>query len=648
MVSRAQGCLDRVLEGSRQGNLKSLQRIQAQSLFSRRVLGLPYAMTLDQGGNKMRENGFKLHYGKFRLDTRYNYGNLGFWFLWSLVILIVAAVLFTYISLLLKALKYRFAPVFPPSSSRAIGQEFTLTPGIGVYISPLPALTSVWKCQVLKIGTFLVLVFSISSLFALSILWRDHRKTVRLSFQVTAPYLHIGAIAIMVLLAWPVALHAVRADKKVTQVIIVGPYLAILLFLFLIPLGMYSPCIREMGTLGPKPALIGHRGAPMLAPENTEMSFLKTIEHGGDGLETDVTIRRKFCMSITVHSDSVLRKPQKRFDVNKKKFQPYDGVPFLMHDDTLRRTTNIQEVYPNDTGKAASFFSWDALQKLNAGTWFLKNKPFVGMGSLSKADQNQAMNQSIYTLSSFLRLADSHNKLVIFDLYRPPEKHPYRNLWIRKILDVILKESKIKRHLVLWLHNGVRPFVQSVAPGFQHTMGRKAPIEDLLKHNIVKLNLVYTDMSSEDIRKYAEANITTNFYVVNEPWLYSLAWCSGAHSVTTNAVHLLKDLSQPLFLMTPQQYNIMWILTDLTSAFLISLIFALHWWREKNFSCCTQDSNPVVESGTYNKFKTGIAQCKEKSCPQEEPERPDLTLLPGDVTTTAQCRTASHKPLDVF
>ncbi|XP_023777902.1 glycerophosphodiester phosphodiesterase domain-containing protein 4 isoform X2 [Cyanistes caeruleus] len=403
----------------------------------------------------------------------YNYGNLGFWFLWSLVILIVAAVLFAYISLLLVLAMCLLAE----------GQQLYLH----------------WSH---KIGTFLVLGFSISALFALSILWRDHQKTVRLSFQVTAPYLHIGAIAIMVLLAWPVALHAIRADKKVTQVIIVGPYLAILLFLFLIPLGMYSPCIREMGTLGPKPALIGHRGAPMLAPENTEMSFLKTIEHGGDGLETDVAIS-------------------------------YDGVPFLMHDDTLRRTTNIQEVYPNDTDKAASSFSWDALQKLNAGTWFLK---------------------------------------------------------------------------VLWLHNGVRSFVQSVAPGFQHTMGRKAPIEDLIKHNIVKLNLVYTDMSSEDIRKYAEANITTNFYVVNEPWLYSLAWCSGAHSVTTNAVHLLKDLSQPLFLMTPQQYNIMWILTDLTSAFLISLIFALHWWREKNFSCCAQDSNPMIESGgTYNKFKTELS-----------------------------------------
>ncbi|XP_014802586.1 PREDICTED: glycerophosphodiester phosphodiesterase domain-containing protein 4 [Calidris pugnax] len=477
----------------------------------------------------------------------YNYGNLGFWFLWSLVLLIVAAILFMYITLLLVLAMCLLAE----------GQQLYLH----------------WSH---KIGTFLVLGFSITALFILSVLWGDQWKTVLLSFQVTAPYLHIGAITIMVLLSWPVALHAIRADKKVVQVVIVGPYLAILLFLFLIPLGMYSPCIREEGTLGPKPALIGHRGAPMLAPENTEMSFQKTIEHGGDGLETDVTIS-------------------------------YDGVPFLMHDSTLRRTTNIKEVYPNDTAQNAALFSWDTLQELNAGTWFLKDKPFSCMGSLSRADQMQAMNQSIYKLSNFLRLADSQNKLVIFDLYRPPEKHPYRDSWINRTLEVILNESGIRPHLVLWLEDDMRSFVQSVAPGFQQTMGTKAPVEDLLMDKIVKLNLAYTEMSSEDIRTYAAANITTNLYVINEPWLFSLAWCSGAHSVTTNAVHTLKNLSQPLFLMTPQQYNIMWILTDLTSVLLISLIFALHWWRERSSSCCVHDGGPMLESGTYNKFRTELS-----------------------------------------
>uniref|UniRef100_A0A8B9EYC2 Glycerophosphodiester phosphodiesterase domain containing 4 n=1 Tax=Amazona collaria TaxID=241587 RepID=A0A8B9EYC2_9PSIT len=304
------------------------------------------------------------------------------------------------------------------------------------------------------------------------------------------------------------------------QVIIVGPYLAILLFLFLIPLGMYSPCIRQMGTLGPKPELIGHRGAPMLAPENTEMSFQKTIEHGGAGLETDVTIS-------------------------------YDGVPFLMHDRNLRRTTNIKEVYPNYVTENAAFFSWDTLQKLNAGKWFFKDKPFSPVLVLSKADQHWAMNQTIYKLSDFLRLAERHNKYVIFDLYRPPDKHPYRNSWVNRTLEVIF-ESGIRPHLVLWLENSMRSFVHSAAPGFQQTMGRKAPVEDLLMSNIVKLNLAYKEMSSEDIRKYAEANITTNLYVINEPWLFSLAWCSGAHSVTTNTVHILKNLNQPLFLMVSE------------------------------------------------------------------------------------------------
>lgn len=69
------------------------------------------------------------------------------------------------------------------------------------------------------------------------------------------------------------------------------------------------------------------------------------------------------------------------------------------------------------------------------------------MGALSVAEQKQAMNQSIYKLSHFLSLAERQNKLVIFDLYRPPEQHPYRNTWINRTLEVI-SDSGIKPHLV--------------------------------------------------------------------------------------------------------------------------------------------------------------------------------------------------------
>ena len=57
------------------------------------------------------------------------------------------------------------------------------------------------------------------------------------------------------------------------------------------------------------PAVIAHRGASDDAPENTLSAFALALEQGADGLELDVTLSA-------------------------------DGVPVVIHDDTLDRTTN--------------------------------------------------------------------------------------------------------------------------------------------------------------------------------------------------------------------------------------------------------------------------------------------------------------------
>lgn len=49
-----------------------------------------------------------------------------------------------------------------------------------------------------------------------------------------------------------------------------------------------------------------------------------------------------------------------------------DGVPFLMHDATLRRTTNVEELFPELARRPAAMLNWTVLQRLNAGQWFLK------------------------------------------------------------------------------------------------------------------------------------------------------------------------------------------------------------------------------------------------------------------------------------
>uniref|UniRef100_A0A3B5MMI5 Glycerophosphodiester phosphodiesterase domain containing 4b n=1 Tax=Xiphophorus couchianus TaxID=32473 RepID=A0A3B5MMI5_9TELE len=317
--------------------------------------------------------------------------------------------------------------------------------------------------------------------------------------------------------------------------LIVGVYLSVLLTLYLVPLGLYSPCIKQKGTLGPAPALIGHRGAPMLAPENTLMSFEKAVEAGSDGLETDVAIS-------------------------------YDGVPFLMHDHNLQRTTNVQEVFPNRTGAPAATFTWSELEGLNAGSWFLSVSFCLG-----KEERQRAGNQSVCSLQDFLQLAGQAQKLVIFDLYRPPYGHPYSNSWIQRTLDVLYNVSSIQSSQVLWLPSDQRSWVHQSDPGLQQTSGTRLPLEELGPTGFsTNAAAVLT------CREYSAVNISTNLYVISQPWLYSLAWCTGVHSVTTNAPQLLRTLDSPLLLMSPEEYNLMWILTDVLSFMLVVAIFYFH------------------------------------------------------------------------
>ncbi|XP_053187900.1 glycerophosphodiester phosphodiesterase domain-containing protein 5-like [Scomber japonicus] len=498
----------------------------------------------------------------------FNFGNLGFWFPWSVVLLVIAAGFFTYITVLM------------------LLAVCLLSEGQKLYLH--------WSH---KIGILVSLTFSIVATAVLSDLWSKEWTTLLLSFQVTAPYLHFGGVLLMTALAWPIALHFFRMNSRVRRGLIMGVYLTILFALYLVPLGLYSPCIKEKGTLGPAPALIGHRGAPMLAPENTLMSFEKAVKAGSGGLETDVTIS-------------------------------FDGVPFLMHDRTLRRTTNIQEVFPNRSDTLAAMFTWAELESLNAGAWFLSHNPFGTAGSLGAEDRLRAGNQSVCSLQAFLQLAAKTDKLVIFDLYRPPRGHPYRDTWIQRTLEVIQNETSIRSSQVLWLPSDLRALVQELDPELQQTSGSQLPLEELQSNHIVKLNLHYSSMSTELVSEYAAVNITTNLYVISQPWLYSLAWCTGIHSVTTNAPQLLSTMSAPLFLMSPDEYNLMWILIDLVSFVLIFIIFVFHWWRERGLAFCSGGKITLDNNGTYSKFKTEMSDIwSVSSCTSQAERIPSIATV---------------------
>jgi glycerophosphoryl diester phosphodiesterase len=79
------------------------------------------------------------------------------------------------------------------------------------------------------------------------------------------------------------------------------------------------------------PLILGHRGASAYAPENTLAAFQRALDMGADGFELDVTLSA-------------------------------DGVPVVIHDDTVERTTN-------GTGAVAEL-TLAPLRSLDAGSWF--------------------------------------------------------------------------------------------------------------------------------------------------------------------------------------------------------------------------------------------------------------------------------------
>ncbi|XP_057605427.1 glycerophosphodiester phosphodiesterase domain-containing protein 4-like [Hippopotamus amphibius kiboko] len=502
----------------------------------------------------------------------------GVWFFWSIVLLSLFGILTAYTSLLL-----------------VLG-FLLLWEGIELYLH--------WCHKIL-----ILLVILICSFFfwILCTYWKDRWLIVGLSLQVFAPYIHLSSITVMVILSWPVAFYLIHLEGearirryqmtcyekkrnkrcnvltklRALQVAIGLPFFLILLCLYLLPLGIYSPCIQEKDKLGPKPNFFGHRGAPMLGPENTMMSFEKAVEHGAFGLESDIHLS-------------------------------YDHVPFLVHDSDLRRTTNINEVLRNASLTHPSLFDWDFLSTLNAGKWFSHSwiRPFYHMKPLSEADREKAGNQKIPKLTELLQLAQKEKKFLMFDLNGPAPKHFHRSSYVRHVVSVILA-SGIEQNLILWLPGFDREYVRKTAPGFQQ-VGRLFSIERLTKENITRINVDYKRLFYNGLREYKAANININLYLINEPWLFSLAWCSRIHSVTTDNIQVLNEINHPYFFMTPSYYKFMWILMDCISAIFIVAMFYFHWWRENQKEKLLKRTSIHTESQSIN-VRTGKGENQEPS-----------------------------------
>lgn len=119
----------------------------------------------------------------------------------------------------------------------------------------------------------------------------------------------------------------------------------------------------------PENVVIAHRGTTYWAPEETEAAMRWARNTGADYLELDLQRTR-------------------------------DGVLIALHDVDLRRTTNVEEVYPERADCPVSAFTLEELRRLDVGKWFNTAYPERARAGFA--------GQDVLTLEDVVKIAEGY------------------------------------------------------------------------------------------------------------------------------------------------------------------------------------------------------------------------------------------------
>jgi glycerophosphoryl diester phosphodiesterase len=152
------------------------------------------------------------------------------------------------------------------------------------------------------------------------------------------------------------------------------------------------------------PVIVAHRGDSFRAPENTLEAARRGWESGASAWELDVQLTR-------------------------------DGVPVVLHDDSLLRTTDVARKFAGDPRGQSGFhvadFDFGEVRSLDAGSWFVSERggprSARAFGTLAHLDHAELKHYAsgrviIPTLFEALVFTRDHDWLVNVEIKSFPER----------------------------------------------------------------------------------------------------------------------------------------------------------------------------------------------------------------------------------
>jgi len=236
-----------------------------------------------------------------------------------------------------------------------------------------------------------------------------------------------------------------------------------------------------------KQALIAaHRGHRAIRPENT-MSAFETALGDCDFIELDVGFSK-------------------------------DGVAVIIHDDSCKRTSNIElfEEFKNKSN--VNDLTYDELLQLDFGSWFIKEDPFESIKN-NVVSIDEIRTQQIPTLKQVLQFCKKHALLVNVEI-KDLSKTQFHKTAVHDIIEIILNEKIEDLVLISSFNHDYLKEAKQIAPYIQRAalQEKKHPknlIKYLKKLDVVAYNSEDEIITQEVVQSLKEANIFVNVYTVN-------------------------------------------------------------------------------------------------------------------------------------
>ncbi len=299
---------------------------------------------------------------------------------------------------------------------------------------------------------------------------------------------------------------------------------------------MLIVCLVVLGAMVPAvvsafPLNIAHRGARSLAPENTMAAFQIAVDRcGADMIEFDVHLSK-------------------------------DGVPIIIHDDDLVRTTNATQVFPDRAPWLVADFTAAELLRLDAGSWFVEKDPFgqIKAGAVPEADLAEFKSGRVRlpTLHQVLAWAARKGVRLNLEIKDFPVFYP-------GILEKVVKEirqAKLEQNVIISSFNHQALVdLQTVAPEIETGALNEDPVYPLKPYlvDLLKVKAYHPSfevlgekstayrregrMRTDIVQEAQQAGLKVNVWTVNDPVKMKSLIEAGVDGIITDFPQVLRTL----------------------------------------------------------------------------------------------------------